>query len=438
MGKHSVRAAGASQEATNEAAKLANTRENVIHTEVSPSASSSYCGVRRSLREARRREAAEQIIAQPMQREENASCKNETSETSQPVASEQVRTPIVPPVVTPSASIYGVATSYAEYMNACFAPERMEEVTIETPRRFTGLFSRSRVATAALAVAMLGFSGGAMAATGEPVPATKTAAVQADTDGTETGEAAAGQLAVANAVTFNVAVDGATKVVTAKEGETLGEALSDAEIYLGADDEVSLSLSTPVSAGMDVKIARVTTKTITEPFKAAYATRKEETSDLEKGTTKTVQEGVDGAGMRTSIVYYRDGKEFKRDVQLETITQAPQDKVIQVGTRAEVAPPAAPSGTVSGTKTDWMAAAGIPESDWGYVDYIVSREAGWNPSAYNGSSGACGLAQALPCSKLGPNWDDPVVALKWQYNYVNSRYGGYAGAYAFWTANHWY
>lgn len=92
----------------------------------------------------------------------------------------------------------------------------------------------------------------------------------------------------------------------------------------------------------------------------------------------------------------------------------------------------------TGTKTDWMMAAGIPESQWGYVDYIVSRESGWRPTARNVSSGACGLVQALPCSKLGPNWSDPVVALKWQLNYVNARYGGYAGAYAFWVSNHWY
>lgn len=94
--------------------------------------------------------------------------------------------------------------------------------------------------------------------------------------------------------------------------------------------------------------------------------------------------------------------------------------------------------TTSGTKYDWMRAAGIPERQWQYADYIVSRESGWNPRAVNPYSGACGLAQAYPCSKLGSRWYDPVVALKWQYNYVNERYGGYAGAYNFWVRNRWY
>lgn len=85
-----------------------------------------------------------------------------------------------------------------------------------------------------------------------------------------------------------------------------------------------------------------------------------------------------------------------------------------------------------------MRAAGIPEDQWVYVDYIVSRESSWNPNAVNPSSGACSLVQALPCSKIGPNWRDPVVALRWQYAYVKGRYGGYQQAYQFWVANHYY
>jgi soluble lytic murein transglycosylase-like protein len=98
-----------------------------------------------------------------------------------------------------------------------------------------------------------------------------------------------------------------------------------------------------------------------------------------------------------------------------------------------------PNTTISGTKQEWMAAAGIPESDWQYVDFIVTRESTWNPNAVNSSSGACGLAQALPCAKTGcAQYNDPVCALRWQLGYVNAKYGGYAGAYSFWTKNHWY
>ena len=122
--------------------------------------------------------------------------------------------------------------------------------------------------------------------------------------------------------------------------------------------------------------------------------------------------------------------------QLQAKRSTPQSSVAY----AAEAPASTPQRTYTGggNKEAWMAAAGIPQSDWWAVDSIVSRESSWNPNAVNASSGACGLAQALPCSKMGPNWSDPVVALAWQYNYVKARYGGYAQAVAFWNRNHWY
>ncbi|MDN3494512.1 transglycosylase SLT domain-containing protein [Planococcus sp. APC 4015] len=105
------------------------------------------------------------------------------------------------------------------------------------------------------------------------------------------------------------------------------------------------------------------------------------------------------------------------------------------GATAPRAAPAPYSG--GGSPAEWMSAAGIPESDWGYVDYIISKESGWNPNATNRSSGACGLVQVYPCSKL-PNAYDPVVNLTWANGYANGRYGSWAGAYAFWTSNHWW
>lgn len=91
-----------------------------------------------------------------------------------------------------------------------------------------------------------------------------------------------------------------------------------------------------------------------------------------------------------------------------------------------------------GAPAEWMAAAGIAQGDWQYVDYIVSRESGWNPNATNSSSGACGLVQALPCSKVPGNGYNPVDNLRWATGYATGRYGSWAGAYNFWVTNHWW
>lgn len=67
---------------------------------------------------------------------------------------------------------------------------------------------------------------------------------------------------------------------------------------------------------------------------------------------------------------------------------------------------------------------------------IVSWESGFNPSAYNHSSGACGLFQALPCSKMGGMEVDHQIA--WGINYIKARYGTPSNALAFWLTHHWY
>lgn len=94
--------------------------------------------------------------------------------------------------------------------------------------------------------------------------------------------------------------------------------------------------------------------------------------------------------------------------------------------------------TGGGSPADWMAAAGISAGDTGYVDYIVSRESGWNPNATNSSSGACGLVQAYPCSKVPGGGYDPVANLRWANGYAVGRYGSWASAYNFWVNNHWW
>ncbi|MFF7978240.1 transglycosylase SLT domain-containing protein [Streptomyces sp. NPDC007901] len=73
---------------------------------------------------------------------------------------------------------------------------------------------------------------------------------------------------------------------------------------------------------------------------------------------------------------------------------------------------------------------------------IVDHESGWNYRAVNASSGAYGLFQALPGSKMssvGSDWQtNPATQIKWGLNYMNSRYGSPCEAWSFWQANHWY
>lgn len=74
--------------------------------------------------------------------------------------------------------------------------------------------------------------------------------------------------------------------------------------------------------------------------------------------------------------------------------------------------------------------------------WIVSHESGWNYTATNPSTGAYGLVQALPGSKMasvGADWQtNPATQIKWGLQYMDSRYGSPCGAQSFWEAHGWY
>lgn len=87
--------------------------------------------------------------------------------------------------------------------------------------------------------------------------------------------------------------------------------------------------------------------------------------------------------------------------------------------------------SASGGCAEWMAQAGIPQTT--ATNKLILKESGCNPRAVNPTSGACGIPQAWPCSKL-PNGvnTDPVTQLRWMDNYVKTRYSSWDNALATW------
>lgn len=70
------------------------------------------------------------------------------------------------------------------------------------------------------------------------------------------------------------------------------------------------------------------------------------------------------------------------------------------------------------------------------LDNLLSHESGFNPNVVNRSSGACGLFQALPCSKVeSMSLEDQI---QFGFNYIKARYGTPNNAWAFWQRNNYY
>ncbi|MET9951031.1 transglycosylase SLT domain-containing protein [Streptomyces sp. NPDC006339] len=99
-------------------------------------------------------------------------------------------------------------------------------------------------------------------------------------------------------------------------------------------------------------------------------------------------------------------------------------------------------GSYSIAEVKAMARQMIPADQFQCFSNIVDHESGWNYRATNPSSGAYGLVQALPGSKMssaGADWrTNPATQIKWGLSYMDGRYGSPCGAWSFWQANHWY
>ncbi len=94
--------------------------------------------------------------------------------------------------------------------------------------------------------------------------------------------------------------------------------------------------------------------------------------------------------------------------------------------------------TVIKGKVDAKTIQAFGEGQVESMDNLVASESGFNPQAVNGSSGACGIGQALPCQKMGCSLTDIDCQAAWVVNYIKSRYGSPEVAWNFHLAHGYY
>ncbi|MFI9271465.1 transglycosylase SLT domain-containing protein [Kitasatospora sp. NPDC052896] len=126
---------------------------------------------------------------------------------------------------------------------------------------------------------------------------------------------------------------------------------------------------------------------------------------------------------------------FSKRVRTSAALLASAAGIVALGTA--VAPSAASAAT-----PQQIAAQIVPANQLASFSQIVFHESSWNVTAVNASSGAYGLVQALPGSKMasaGADWrTNAATQIKWGLNYMNTRYGSPNAAWAFWQVHHWY
>jgi hypothetical protein len=108
----------------------------------------------------------------------------------------------------------------------------------------------------------------------------------------------------------------------------------------------------------------------------------------------------------------------------------PESGLAELSAVSPPQPPPAPKQAVSSSVSGC--------GDNFYANYIYMHESGCRTDAFGSLTSlgrACGIGQALPCSKMGCSLSDYGCQNAFFTQYANDRYGGWHNAYIYWV-NH--
>lgn len=112
----------------------------------------------------------------------------------------------------------------------------------------------------------------------------------------------------------------------------------------------------------------------------------------------------------------------------------------RVGTAPAVGTP--DPGTAQAIALQMVAARGWPSTEFDCLVALWNKESHWNVYSNNTHSGAYGIPQALPGSKMasvGADWaTNPATQITWGLGYISGRYGTPCGAWGHSQSSGWY
>ena len=252
-----------------------------------------------------------------------------------------------------------------------------------------------------------------------------------------------------------VKINGKSRVVPGTNFTNVKSVLEAGNITLEPEDTVSPSLTTKVDEKTVITVSRAGASVEVSDSSIAFNVVKKETSSLPKGQEKVETEGEEGVMESTNLVTRSGDTVISSNMISSYVKKAPVDKVVLVGTGSTSTSSSSssssstasvgttvPAGEMQQWAHDYLISNGYTEADFTATVYIISHESGWSVSATNPSSGAYGLPQALPGSKMvsaGADWaTNYQTQLKWFWGYCASRYGSIQGAYSYWLAHKCY
>ncbi|MFJ7900811.1 transglycosylase SLT domain-containing protein [Streptomyces sp. NPDC096198] len=214
----------------------------------------------------------------------------------------------------------------------------------------------------------------------------------------------------------------AVGAVTGVASGSTGQPSSDAE---ATASETTLLADIPAGDQAQVQTASLTQQADAQGIAADASAKK----DAEESARK--QAAADAIAKQQAAQKAEEDAKARKDAE---------EKASRDATRDASSFPV--QGSYSVAQIQAMARQMVGAGQFQCFSNIVDHESTWNYQAVNASSGAYGLFQALPGSKMssvGADWQtNPATQIKWGLNYMNSRYGSPCQAWSFWQANSWY
>lgn len=246
-------------------------------------------------------------------------------------------------------------------------------------------------------------------------------------------DGSSGILEVVRAKEIKVKLFGQDKIIRT-QAKTVAEFLKENKIEESADLWTSKSLTENLASGDNLEIAKNGIQTISQDEEVAFAVEQIQDGEKEIGYKQVKEAGEKGAKTVIYEVNFQNGKEVSRKKISEVETKKPKKQVEVVGAKVRVIVPS--------EHRSLMLQAGIPEADLESAEWLIAKESGWRVNAANRSSGAYGLPQALPGTKMasaGADWQtNPVTQLRWMNGYVIGRYKSWSNAVAHSKSRGWY
>ncbi len=220
------------------------------------------------------------------------------------------------------------------------------------------------------------------------------------------------------------------KTITITKGAT--EADTD-DNYMSAEE---------ILASYTQIVEKVVTEEVEIPFETV-------TKDVSNGSSTTqnrvIQKGENGLKRVTYRIRYQNGAEIEKTEISSEIVKEPVDKIVEVRTKQVTSR----GGVVSGSVAEYQVYAEKRCFDYGWSDAdfqalvkLWNKESRWNPYACNSSSGAYGIPQALPASKMATYGTDYrtnyKTQIEWGLSYIKSRYGTPSAAWNHSCRKGWY